>query len=264
MVRKWLLATIVFGLFSVIFFGRDTLSYICTSASQLTESVRHRVPLEFELDRARKMVRNLVPEIRRNMHVIAQEEVEVDRLNRKIATQEKKVGRDRDDLQRLASNLSEERSTYDYAGRHFSAVQVKIDLARRFERFKTAEATLASLQDIHQARLTSLDAARKKLDVMLASKRQLQVDVENLAARLKMVEVAQTTSNYYFDNSQLSRVRNLIIGIRTRLDVAEKLVNTNGQLVDEIILEDPPPENIVQTVTEYFESPPIDLVDVRK
>ena len=73
---------------------------------------------------------------------------------------------------------------------------MKCDLANRFDRFKTSDATLASLREIQTARQKSLDAARQKLDGMLAAKRQLEVDVENLEARLKMVEVAQTASNY--------------------------------------------------------------------
>ena len=54
------------------------------------------------------------------------------------------------------------------------------------------------------------------------AKRQLEVDVENLEARLKMVEVAQTASNYQFDDSQLGRVKELIGDLRSRLSVEEK------------------------------------------
>ena len=57
---------------------------------------------------------------------------------------------------------------------------------------------------------------------MLAAKRKLEVDVEHLEARLKMVEAAQTTSDYAFDDSRLSRVKELITDLRTRLDVAER------------------------------------------
>jgi hypothetical protein len=130
---------------------------------------------------------------------------------------------------------------------------VKADLARRFERYKTNDATLASLRDIHQARLVSLDAAQQKLEGMLAAKRQLEVDLENLEARLKMVEVAQTTSDYQFDDSHLARVKDVVSEIRTRLSVAEKLVDTDGRFQGEIPLEPPAPENIADQIAEYFQ-----------
>jgi hypothetical protein len=87
---------------------------------------------------------------------------------------------------------------------------------------------------------------------MLAAKRKLEVDVENLEARLKMVEVAQTTSNYNFDDSQLGRAKELIGDLRTRLNVAEKMVNVEGEFHDEIPLSSPTNEDIVEQVTEYF------------
>ena len=87
---------------------------------------------------------------------------------------------------------------------------------------------------------------------MLAAKRQLEVDVENLEARKKMVEVAQTTSNYQFDDSQLGRVKELVTDLRTRLQVAEKMVNAESNLHDEIPLDQATPANIVDQVSQYF------------
>jgi hypothetical protein len=87
---------------------------------------------------------------------------------------------------------------------------------------------------------------------MLASKRQLEVDVENLEARLKMVEVAQTTSNCQFDDSQLGRAKELIADLRGRLSVAEKLVHAESEYRGEIPVSEPAAENIVDQVTEYF------------
>ena len=78
---------------------------------------------------------------------------------------------------------------------------MQTDLANRFERYKTSEATLASLKEIRDARQKSLAAARQKLEGMLAAKRQLQVEVENLEARMQMVAAAKTTSNYQFDEA---------------------------------------------------------------
>ena len=130
--------------------------------------------------------------------------------------------------------------------------EVRTDLANRFERYKTGEATLASLKEIRNARQKSLVAARQKLEGMLASKRQLQVEVENLEARLQMIAAAKATSNYQFDDSQLGRVKELVANLRSRLEVAEKLVNAEVYYHDEIPLDKATPENIVEQVTEHF------------
>ena len=114
---------------------------------------------------------------------------------------------------------------------------MRTDLANRFDRYKTGEATLASLTEIRNARQKSLAAARQKLEGMLASKRQLQVEVENLEARVQMVAAAKTTSNYQFDDSRLGRVKELVPNLRSRLEVAEKLVNAEVKFHDEIPLD---------------------------
>ena len=90
---------------------------------------------------------------------------------------------------------------------------------------------------------------------MLAAKRQLSVEIENLQARLKMVEVAQTTSQFNFDDSQLARTRDLINDISTRLDVTEKMMSQQVQLSDRIPLEEDEAEteNVLDAVTKHFE-----------
>ncbi len=253
MIKKVLYTAGGVGLLSAIVFGSDACSYVWTSAHRVSESVRNSVPLEFEIDRARQMVRNLVPDIRRNMHVIAREEVEVERLEKQIEGADVKINKDRNDVEKLTLDLKQGRSVYHYAGHRYTEDEVRADLARRFERYKTSDATVASLRQILDARQRSLEAAREKLEGMLAAKRTLQVEVENLEARLKLVEVAQTTSEHSFDDSQLSRVKNHMAQIRARLSVAEKLLNADVTYHDEIPLEGPVPEDIVDQVTEYFE-----------
>ena len=252
MLRKAIFTVGGLTLLSLFFFGRDAASYVGTTLGWVKSSVKNSVPVEFEIERARSMVKNLVPDIRKNMHVIAQEEVEVERLDKQIDEAESGLNRDRTELMRLKADLAETRPVYVYSGREFSVQQVKTDLANRFERYKTHDATLTSLREIHSARSRSLEAARQKLEGMLAAKRKLEVDVENLEARLKMVEVAQTTSDYNFDDSQLARAKELITDVRTRLNVAERMVNVESQLKDEIPVASPVSENIVEQVTEYF------------
>jgi predicted nucleic acid-binding Zn-ribbon protein len=252
MVRRIILTAGGLGLVAVMFFGRDAFSYVKTSAGWVKESVKSSIPVEFEIERARKMVKDLVPDIRRNMHVIAQEEVELERLEKQIAETEASVARDREGIMRLKTDLTSASTAHTYNGRTYSVKQVKADLSNRFERFKTTDATLGSLKDIHAARKQSLEAARQKLEGMLAAKGRLEAEVQNLEARLKMVEVAQTTSNYQFDDSQLGRAKELIAEVRTRLNVAERLVNAETKFDGEIPLDANESEDIVEQVTEYF------------
>jgi hypothetical protein len=242
-------------LLATVVCGRDVWSYVRTSAGCLKDSVSNSVPMEFQLERARQMIKDLTPEVQKNMHAIAKEEIELQRLESQIADSDARLAREKEQMNRLKSDLVSGGAEFRYGGRQYTVEQVKLDLAHRFDRYKTADATLASLKQIQTARQRSLEAAREKLEGMLAAKRQLQVDVENLAARNQMVAAAQTTSNYNFDDSELGRVKELISNLRTRLEVNERLVNSDQYYHDEIPLDKTAPDNIVEQISQYF-SPP--------
>lgn len=255
MLKKLLIGGGVVVVLVVLYHATDAKSYVRTSASCVQDSVKEVVPIEFQLKRARNMIRDIVPEVRKNMHIIAREEVEVERLEKQIEDAEKNAAKDKDEMLRLKSDLETGEKAYTYSGRVYTVSQVKQDLANRFERYQTNDATLASLRAIHEARTRSLEAARQKLENMLASRSQLLVEIENLEARLQVVSATEAGNKYHFDDTNLGRVKELVSDLRTRLSVAERLANTETRFHDEIPLEEEAPENIVERVTEYFSAP---------
>jgi DNA repair exonuclease SbcCD ATPase subunit len=253
MLKKSLIVGGAVALLLALFFGRDCCSYLGTTAGWVKESVKDSVPIQFELERARNMIANLDPEIRRNMHLIAKEEAEVERLASQINGEQDRLGQAESDILRLNEDLKTNKGSFYYGGRNYSVQQVKADLSNRFDRFKVNKATLEKLEQILTARNSKLDAARQKLAAMRAAKQQLEVEVENLEAQQKMVEVAQTVSEFNFDDSQLSRTRKLIDEIRTRIEVAGKMVDADTSFPAEIPLNEPAEtKDITDAVTEYF------------
>jgi hypothetical protein len=252
MFKKLFVSVLAIAVVGGLLLGTGLMSYVTTSAARVSESVENSVPMEFQIDRARNMVRELEPEIRRSMHVIAKEEVEVEQLDKRIGESEQKSEKEKTDIMRLQSDLQTGKSVFRYAGHQYTSDEVKQDLSRRFVRFKTSDATLGSLCDMRDARQRNLDAARQKLAAMMSSQRQLLVEVENLEAKLKLVEVAQASSDLQLDDSQLARAKALMTDIRARLDVAAKLANADVNFQDEIQLEGPALDNITDQVAEYF------------
>ncbi|MEW4563479.1 hypothetical protein AB1K70_13185 [Bremerella sp. JC770] len=252
MIKKLACTGVGAALLAGLVFGTDAYSYISTTASRVSDNVKNSVPVEFELDRARKMIQDLTPEIRRNMHLIAKEEVEVEKLQSRVGDLEEKLTSNKADIIRLKNDLDSGSTYFTYAGHEYSRNAVQTDLAGRFERFKTQDATRVKLESILRAREQGLDAARAKLDGMLTARRQLEVDVENLEARQKMVEVAQTSSKFAFDDSHLSKTKRLIDEIRTRIDVAERMVDVDGELAGEIQLDEQVDADISNEVASYF------------
>ena len=254
MIKKLVIGGAAAGLLATLLFGRDAFSYVSTSVGWVKGSVKNSVPIEFEIERARNMIQELGPDIRNNMHAIAEEEVQVERLRERIGGLEGKLKREQQAIFRLRDDLSSARGVYVYDGRSYNRDQVKTDLSNRFASYQTQDETLKSLRQMYDARQQSLAAAQMKLEGMLAAKRQLEVDVENLEAQLKLVEAAQTTSNYNFDDSRLSRVKELVDNLEVRLEVARKVVDADDHFTGRINVEPTVSDDIVDQVTNYFDS----------
>lgn len=252
MIRKLLIGAVAAVAIGALLLGTDVFSYLGTSASKVRSGVKNAIPLEFEIQRAKHMVDNLVPDIRQNMHVIAEEEVNAEDLQKEIASAEKNIGQERDRILALRKDLQSGNDSFRYAGRSYSGQQVKADLAHRFDRFKTAESTLKTKQQILEARKKSLEGSRAKLDGMLAAKRDLEVQVENLEAQLKVVQAAATTSKYQFDDSRLSKAKQLVAEIRKRLEVAQRIVDQEGKFDDGIPVDESTAEDVAEQIDAYF------------
>ena len=77
MIKKGLLAVGAATVCGLLLFGTDLWSYATTFSGRAHRHVKRHVPLEFEIERARTIVADLVPDIRQNMHTIAEEEVDL-------------------------------------------------------------------------------------------------------------------------------------------------------------------------------------------
>jgi hypothetical protein len=255
MVKKGIVLGVAAAVLLGLLFGREGYSHVKTSLGVVRQSVRESVPVDYEISRARQMIRDLDPEIHRNMHLIAKEEVEVKHLRDQLSEAEKQLVKNRADIERLTGDLRNGGRSFVYCGRSYSAKQVENDLTRRFEQYKVKEATLGKLTQVLAARDRGLEAGREKLKAMQAAKGQLEVDVANLEARMEMVKVAQSTSEFNFDDSRLSRTKELVRDIGARIDVAEKLVNTETTYPGQISLDEAEEGgDITEQITAYFEA----------
>jgi hypothetical protein len=198
------------------------------------------------------MIKDLDPEIERNMRLIAKEEVEIAGLKEELKGLDTKLSKSEREVLRLTSDLKRGDSHYVYHDKSYTSDQVKTDLENRFNRHKSLKGTVDSLSVVVAKREQGLAAAQEKLGAMRAAKGQLEADVAELDARHKMVQVAQASSTFKFDNSVLSRAQECVKDIGTRIKVAENLVNADTAPLGEINLEEKQQKDITEEVTRFF------------
>jgi peptidoglycan hydrolase CwlO-like protein len=256
MLKKLFIGTGTAALLGSLIFGRDVVSYARTAWSATRDAVKREVPLEFEIERARTAVSQLDPAIKHTLKVIAEQQVEIEQLNKTIAQRGEDLQLAKDQMLTLKHDLESGKTTFRYASMEYSADDVKRDVRTRFERFKAAQAMLERDRRIQKSRSQTLFAHEKQLDQMLSQKKELEAQVEQLDARLQTIRAEQTVSAPEIDESALSNVKRLISEVNKQLDVQEKLLDSNGKFGTGLIPVDTKPSvdlgNVTAEIDEYF------------
>ena len=253
--KKSLIGAAVLVALGTFVFGRDVLSYATTWGGTVRDAVKSEVPLEFEIERARTEVENLVPDIRDMMHVIASAQVDVDHKAKEVERRSDALGSQKNAILALRNDLDTGRSEFVYARHTYSADDVRKDLEKRFKQYKVAENSLESDVQILTAWKKTMTANQEKLDTMLTAKQDLEVQIEQLEARLRTVEAAEATATLSFDDSKLAKAKKLIAELNKQLDVRERQASLEGQVNGLIPVEEATESteaSITNRIDDYF------------
>ena len=236
-------------------FGDDGMSYLSTAGRMVSEEVGEKVPVSFELERAKTMIDSLVPDIKRNMIVIAKEEVSVESIRSEVETASESLEMQRVGLLKLRNEATAGGKELRIGSRVATEAEVQEELKRLFARFKLSEATLGAKEDLLKSRESTLAAARKKLESMLNAKRDLEAQVENLEARLATVQSDAVATSVEFDDTSLAKCQDLVDQLQVRLQVAERLIVANGDFDPMDTTISFGDEDVIAEIDDYLGSP---------
>lgn len=143
---KTIKKTLLFGAVAiaagVLLFGGELASYAKSSLFAVQRQAKDAVPISFELQRARDLLDEVLPEMQHNIRQIAREEVELEALARSIAESERRVAQEEAAMARLRDALSSTHAVYSVNGRSYDRDEVTRDLAHRLTMLKEAKLVL--------------------------------------------------------------------------------------------------------------------------
>ncbi len=244
------------GLTAGLLFGTDLGSYVWTSTNTVRTAVRDSVPIEFELQRARDLLEDIIPEMQANVGLIAKEEVEIANLNEDIERGQTSLAAEKVRIAKLGDALKTQQVRYVFGGLDYSHDQVKAELARAFDRYKEGEIVLTGKQRLLDTRKKSLQAAVQMLERTRGEKARLEDRIAALDSQYRLVKAASTTSRVQVDNSKLAQTEKLIGDIKKRLDVAERVLAHEAQFVQPIEIDVISEKDLLAQVEEHFGAKP--------
>ena len=124
MLKKGLLGLAVAALIGTFVLGREGVSYFRAGCQNVRNAVKAEVPIEFEIERARSLVDQLVPDIRQCMHVVAEQQVDIEHRQTQLAQKEVEIAKQKDAILALRSDLGTGKSAFVYAKHSYTAGDV--------------------------------------------------------------------------------------------------------------------------------------------
>ena len=256
MIIKWVKRGVIVAagalLIGGLVFGKDLTSYIRSSVKSTRMAIKDSVPTEFELQRAKDLLEDIIPEMHANIRLMAEEEVEIAALSADIPESSKRLAKQRDKIEHLSETLAVQQASYRMGERFFTRDEVKDDLARRFERFKEAELILASKERLLKARQSSLESASQILKRTRAQKALMEDRIAALEAQHRLIRAASVGSKLQVDNTKLAQAEKLIGEIKKRLDVSERVLAHEARFTEAIPIETVNTAELLAQVKEHF------------
>jgi hypothetical protein len=251
-VKYSVLAALILTVGSFVMFGSKAWSYARSTVHGWRTALDDSVPVEYELERARDMIDQIIPEMHANIRMIAQEEVELEQLKQDIQRSEESLSEQEIRIARLTDLLQREQAVYVFGENQYSRADLKRDLASKFERYKEAKLVLEGKHRLAQQRKGSLQSAIEMLDKARSKKALLEQKVAALAGKHRLIEAASMGSQLSVRNSKMAQAEKLLTQIQKRLAVSERVLAHEGRFVEPIQLETGSEEELIREVRGYF------------
>ena len=211
-------------------FGTSAPSYVRTAFHKVRHGAKSAVPVQFDIDRAREEIAALEPAIKDGIAQVAEARVEIKKLEREIAATRTNLETEKTAMERIRTSL--DTGDYRLAGPvRYTADEIKVDLVRRLDSYKTGKQTLKDKEDTLKAKLKTLAAAEAQLKQMAEAKKALAAKVEGIEARLRMIETTRSDRDFHFDDSALARAKQSVADLEQRLDVHDDPGRDRGQVL---------------------------------
>lgn len=237
-------------------FGEHTSSYLGTVASSVRESVRGKIPVDFELKRAERLVGEIDPQIESCRRDVARAEVELADLDQEIDQLGQAVDRDERKLKAgrevLTSGVSAQ-PVYELAGKHYNRQRVELDLVRTLEVYRNNATILRSKKALRDRQTQAVEAARSRLDAVRAQKSRLEDQIASLKIQKRQLDATSAASRRFdLDDSALSKAKEVLSRVKKELDIAQRVIEDDLYHAQGITMDLPAGVDVVKEIDEVF------------
>jgi chromosome segregation ATPase len=237
MFKKIFLAALAIGAGMFILNHTRLGSYGYTAWNKAKKSVKCQVPLEFEIERVREQVKQLVPDMKKNLSQIAEEIVAIENLKEEIKVARVNLAKNKEVVRTMTDDLETGTFPISYNGIKYSRERITERLANDIKSCVRCEEDLKLKEGLLENKERALDMAREQLTSIRSQKEQLELQIAQLEADLKAVRLAQTKSTIQLDDSRLAHIKASLQDIRNRMQVEKVRGDLEGQFSNDLTIK---------------------------
>lgn len=255
MIRKIFMAAALTAVGLIVLNHAGLHGYGATALHKIKGVCKSQVPIEFEIERLKYQIAELVPDMRRNLSSIAEEMVATANLRDEIQETHANLAKQKDAIVSMTKDLETGATSISYGGRDYARERIREKLNRDFRSYQRCEAELKSKEKLLDAKERALDSAREQLGTIRTQKQELEVQVAQLEAELKSVRLAQSRSKFQIDDSALARCKATLADIKNRLKVEQKTTELTGDFANDNTVQvekTKPAGELTKEITAYF------------
>jgi chromosome segregation ATPase len=193
-------------------------SYATTAWNHLRQEADSQVPVKFELDRIRGEIDRMDGDIRGMVSPIAEHMASISKLKKDIDRTRTRLTDQKANLLTMTTSLQKDDGVR-------GADQLRHRLQRDFNSYKQLQNTLATREKLLAAKEKSLDAAREKLNKLIALRDDFKVRLAQLEAEEENLQVARSGSDLQVDQSRATEIKAALDAVEHRQEVLRNEIN---------------------------------------
>lgn len=251
--KLMILSGVVLGGAGFLFLGTAFPSYVRTVAGTVRESVQGQIPVELEIKRAESLIRQIDPQIETCKRDLARAEVELEELQQSIQRLERLVDSEQKKLKVGARLLNgDEPATAQLAADFSARRRVQHDLQRTKDSYVNNTAILSAKRALVERQGKAVDAAQQRLLAVRSEREAMEDQVRALKTQQQQVDALAANSHRFdFDSTALSQAKEVIAGVKKRLDIAQRMLENDMVGIDPItVVVDE--RNVLREIEELF------------
>jgi len=196
---------------------------------QAGSALEAQVPPEQEIARLKMELDNLAKEDERHFHKVATQIVDVQGLEKEVASLVKQRDEREARIKAMVSASKTEGKFVSYADKKFPRDKFLSDLHDTADSFRTFEETVKNKEEQLAVRQHRLETDRKKLNELKNEREKMRTELEKLQLVLEQEKQAHAQQANTLDDAGYLRLRSQMNEIRTRLEIEKQARLLKGE-----------------------------------